>query len=99
MTAVAATNTHGAAMALSTDRTISYDPTGADTVVALAGGQTPTDTFIYTVESGNGEENVANVSGLVQGRREAPIMAALTVVMMGTRGGGIHKYAWGNDHL
>ncbi|WP_299752671.1 Ig-like domain-containing protein [uncultured Tateyamaria sp.] len=50
---VSATSANGAALTLNIDGTISYDPTDADTVQALAEGQTLTDTFTYTVSDGN----------------------------------------------
>ncbi|WP_298938447.1 tandem-95 repeat protein [uncultured Ruegeria sp.] len=72
--AVSTTSAHGATLTLNTDGTISYDPTGADAVQALAEGQTLTDTFTYTVEDGNGGESTASVSVVVRGRNEAPIV-------------------------
>ncbi|WP_299085827.1 tandem-95 repeat protein [uncultured Ruegeria sp.] len=75
VTAVSATSAHGATLTLSTDGTISYDPTNADAVQALAVGQTLTDTFTYTVEDGFGEESTANVSIVVHGANDAPVLA------------------------
>ncbi|WP_298938615.1 Ig-like domain-containing protein, partial [uncultured Ruegeria sp.] len=89
--AVSATSTHGATLVLNTDGTISYDPTGADSVQALAEGQTLTDTFTYTVDDGNGGESTATVSVVVHGRNEAPIF--------GTAGDDILTGNAGDDHL
>uniref|UniRef100_UPI003727AC40 tandem-95 repeat protein n=1 Tax=Yoonia sp. R2-816 TaxID=3342638 RepID=UPI003727AC40 len=75
VTAVSATSTHGAALTLNTDGTISFDPTGADAVQALAEGQTLIDTFTYTVEDGNGGENTATVFVVVRGTNDAPAAA------------------------
>ncbi|MDX8355765.1 tandem-95 repeat protein [Cognatiyoonia sp. IB215182] len=73
VTAVDATSAHGAALELHTDGTISYDPTNADAVQALAVGQTLTDTFTYTIEDGHGGENTATVSIVVHGANDAPV--------------------------
>ena len=75
VTAVSATSTHGAALTLNTDGTISYDPTGADAVRALERDQTLTDTFTYTVSDGHGEESTATVSIVVHGTNDAPVAA------------------------
>ncbi|WP_299775169.1 tandem-95 repeat protein [uncultured Tateyamaria sp.] len=72
---VSPTSTHDAVLTLNTDGTISYDPTGADAVQALAEGQTLTDTFTYTVEDGNGGESTATVSVVVHGANDAPVVA------------------------
>ncbi|WP_298938578.1 tandem-95 repeat protein, partial [uncultured Ruegeria sp.] len=76
---VSALSTHGATLTLNTDGTISYDPTGADDVQALAEGQTLTDTFTYTVKDGNGGESTATVSVVVQGTNDAPAAADDTI--------------------
>ncbi|WP_298938299.1 tandem-95 repeat protein [uncultured Ruegeria sp.] len=75
VTAVSTASAHGAVLTLNTDGTISYDPTGADAVQALAEGQTLTDTFTYTVEDGSGGESTANVSVVVHGTNDAPVVA------------------------
>ncbi|WP_299085449.1 tandem-95 repeat protein [uncultured Ruegeria sp.] len=77
VTAVSATSAHGAALTLNTGTisTISYDPTGADAVQALAEGQTLTDTFTYTVKDGSGGESTATVSVVVHGTNDAPVLA------------------------
>ncbi|WP_298937193.1 tandem-95 repeat protein [uncultured Ruegeria sp.] len=87
---VSATSTHGADLTLNTDGTISYDPTGADAVQALAFGQALTDTFTYTVEDGNGGESTATVSVVVHGRNE---------VIFGTDGNDILYGGNGIDTL
>ncbi|WP_299775948.1 tandem-95 repeat protein [uncultured Tateyamaria sp.] len=93
VTSVSALSAHGATLTLNTDGTISYDPTGADAVQALAEGQTLTDTFTYTVDDGNGGESTATVSVVVQGRNEAPI------VFVGTDFGDHIIGGSGNDEL
>ncbi|MFG5379850.1 Ig-like domain-containing protein, partial [Yoonia sp. R2-816] len=75
VTAVSATSEHGATLTLNTGGTISYDPTGAAAVQALAEGQTLTDTFTYTVSDGHGGESTATVSVVVHGTNDAPIVA------------------------
>ncbi|MFG5383632.1 Ig-like domain-containing protein, partial [Yoonia sp. R2-816] len=75
VTDVSATSTHGATLTLNTGGTISYDPTGAEAVQALAEGQTLTDTFTYTVSDGHGGESTATVSVVVHGTNDAPIVA------------------------
>ncbi|MDX8355777.1 Ig-like domain-containing protein [Cognatiyoonia sp. IB215182] len=92
VTGVSATSTYGAALTLNTDGTISYDPTGADAVQALAEGQTLTDTFTYTIADGNGGESTASVSILVHGKDEA-------LMIVGTTGGDILYGCAGNDYL
>uniref|UniRef100_UPI00261339C0 tandem-95 repeat protein n=1 Tax=uncultured Tateyamaria sp. TaxID=455651 RepID=UPI00261339C0 len=74
VTAVDPTSAHGAVLTLNTDGTISYDPTGADAVQALATGQTLIDTFTYTIEDGNGGEDTATVYVLVHGTNDAPVV-------------------------
>ncbi|WP_299752288.1 tandem-95 repeat protein [uncultured Tateyamaria sp.] len=93
VTSVSALSAHGATLTLNTDGTISYDPTGADAVQALAEGQTLTDTFTYTVDDGNGGESTATVSVVVLGRNEAPI------VFVGTDFGDHIIGGSGNDEL
>ncbi|WP_299752768.1 tandem-95 repeat protein [uncultured Tateyamaria sp.] len=75
VTDVSTTSTHGATLTLNTDGTISYDPTGAGAVQALAEGQTLTDTFAYTVSDGHGGESTATVSVVVHGTNDAPVVA------------------------
>ncbi|WP_298938580.1 tandem-95 repeat protein, partial [uncultured Ruegeria sp.] len=74
VTEVSALSAHGATLTLNSNGTISYDPTGADAVQAMAEGETLTDTFTYTVKDGNGSESTATVSVVVHGRNEAPIV-------------------------
>ncbi|EEE35165.1 vcbs repeat domain protein [Rhodobacteraceae bacterium KLH11] len=74
VTDVSATSTHGATLTLNSDGTISYDPTGADAVQALAEGQTLTDTFTYTVADDNGEDSTATVSVVLHGINDVPIV-------------------------
>ncbi|WP_299776046.1 tandem-95 repeat protein, partial [uncultured Tateyamaria sp.] len=75
VTAVSALSAHDAALTLNTDGTISYDPTNADAVQALADGETLTDTFTYTVKDGHGGESTATVSVVVHGTNDAPVVA------------------------
>ncbi len=63
ITAVNATSTEGASVTLATGGgTISYDPTTAANIQALAAGQTLTDTFTYTISDGNGGNGTATVT-------------------------------------
>ncbi|WP_299776062.1 tandem-95 repeat protein, partial [uncultured Tateyamaria sp.] len=75
VTAVDPTSAHGAVLTLNTDGTISYDPTGAADVQALAEGRTLIDTFTYTIEDGNGGEDTATVYVVVHGTNDAPVVA------------------------
>ena len=100
VTAVSAESAHGAVLTLNTDGTISYDPTGADAVQALAEGETLTDTFTYTVADGQGGESTATVSIVVQGRNEAPIFGtAGDDILTGTAGDDILNGVAGDDYL
>ena len=47
-----------------------YDPTDAQDIQALAGGETATDSFEYTVSDGNGGTDTASVSIALQGADE-----------------------------
>lgn len=58
------------------DGRIVYDPTAAGAIRALAGGETATDTFSYTIQMGNGALSLAVVKVTVTGTNDAPVLAA-----------------------
>ena len=69
-----ATSANGATVtldALSGD--ITYDPTAATAVQALADGETLFDTFTYTISDGNGGTDSATVTVEVAGANDAPV--------------------------
>jgi hypothetical protein len=53
---------------------ITYDPTQATTLQALAVGETATDTFDYTVSDGQGGTDTATVTLTVAGANDAPVV-------------------------
>jgi VCBS repeat-containing protein len=63
---------------LGPDGTVSYAPGGA--FVALAAGQTATDSFTYTVRDGAGLTSTATVSLTIRGVNDAPVANADTAV-------------------
>jgi VCBS repeat-containing protein len=69
---VAPTSAHGAAVSVSANGDVVYDPTNAHDVQALAAGQTLTDTFTYTVDDGHGGSSTATVQLVVAGINDAP---------------------------
>ncbi len=66
-------STLGAAITMNPDGTFLYDPTDADSLQALADGDTTTDTFTYTVDDGQGGSSVGTVSIEVTGINDAPV--------------------------
>jgi VCBS repeat-containing protein len=75
LTAVSAQSSHGATVSLVNGNVV-YDPTTAHDIQALAAGQTLTDTFTYTVSDGHGGSSTANVSLVVAGLNDAPVIDA-----------------------
>jgi VCBS repeat-containing protein len=75
VSAVSATSADGAAVTLS-GGTITYDPTHAATLQALAVGETATDTFSYTVSDGHGGTSTATATVNVVGLNDAPVFVA-----------------------
>ncbi|MCU1376745.1 MAG: hypothetical protein JWO68_4031, partial [Actinomycetia bacterium] len=73
VTAVSATSAKGATVSL-VGGTITYNPTSATALQALAEGETATDTFTYTVSDGNGGTSSATVTVTVQGTNDAPVI-------------------------
>ncbi|MDB5565949.1 MAG: hypothetical protein JWP84_2515 [Tardiphaga sp.] len=71
--AASATSAHGAAVSL-LNGVITYNPTGAAAVEALAAGQTLTDTFTYTVTDEHGATSTATVTLTVTGTNDAPVI-------------------------
>ncbi|MEC9345728.1 MAG: tandem-95 repeat protein [Pseudomonadota bacterium] len=61
----------GAAVAISSDGSFTYNPGGQfDT---LAAGETATDSFTYTVNDGNGGTDTGTVSITIEGANDAPV--------------------------
>ena len=52
---------------------VGYDPTGSETLQALAEGETAEDSFTYTVFDGNGGTDTAEVTLTVEGVNDAPV--------------------------
>ena len=73
ISAVSATSSNGASIVLNDDGTITYDPSGAQTIQALAAGETIEDSFAYTVSDGNGGTDTATVTLTVSGVNDAPV--------------------------
>jgi VCBS repeat-containing protein len=63
----------GALLTLNGDGSYDYDPNGS--FESLAGGQTATDTFTYTVSDGNGATDTATVTITINGVNDAPALS------------------------
>jgi VCBS repeat-containing protein len=63
----------GGALVTVSGSTISYDPTHAAKLQALAAGETTTDTFTYTVSDNHGGTDTATVTLVVAGINDAPV--------------------------
>ncbi len=74
VTAVDAVSAQGAAVAIASNGTFTYNPAGAATLQALSAGQTIQDTFTYTVSDGNGGTDTAIVTVTVTGVND-PVVA------------------------
>ncbi|MBR1241576.1 VCBS repeat-containing protein [Bradyrhizobium sp. AUGA SZCCT0274] len=72
LTGVSAISAFGATVTLN-GSTISYDPSSAAQLQALAAGQFATDTFTYTVSDGQGGTSTATVTLTVSGLDDAPV--------------------------
>ncbi len=73
---LSATSTRGAAVSVhSTSGTWTFDPNGVAAFVALAGGETATDTFTYTVDDGNGGTTQNTITITVTGVNDDPTAA------------------------
>ena len=73
VTAFDAVSAMGAAVSVNADGSFSYDPTGSPTIQALDAGDTPTDTFMYTISDGDTGTDTATVSINLDGVNDAPI--------------------------
>ena len=62
----------GAAISMNANGTITYDPTTAVAIQALAGGEKAVDTFTYTVKLSGGTLSTATVSVNLTGVNDAP---------------------------
>lgn len=71
-----AASVQGAVIAMATDGSFTYDPTGTAVIQALSVGQTLVDTFTYTVADADGGSDIVTVSITVSGRNEAPMAVA-----------------------
>lgn len=63
----------GAALRISSNGAMTYDPTGSATLQALAQGGQTTDTFTYTVSDNRGGTSTATITVTVNGLNDAPI--------------------------
>ena len=63
---------------------ISYDPTSAAALQALAAGEIVTDTFTYTISDGHGGTSTATASVQVFGVNDAPVVLAIAGDSAGT---------------
>ncbi len=71
ISAVDATSANGAALSISNGgRTVTYDPTAAAAIQALAAGATLDDMFSYTVSDGTGGVDIATVTIRIAGAAE-----------------------------
>ena len=80
---VSSTSANGAAVTLS-GTNITYDPTSAAAVQALAAGETLTDTFTYTISDGHGGTSTATATVQVSGINDAPVVQAIAGDSTGT---------------
>lgn len=87
ISAVDATSTLGAAVTLNPDGSLTYDPTGAATILALAEGDTLEDTFSYTLSDGTGGTDTATVTVGVGGADGDPILTGPAPDLSVTGGG------------
>ena len=75
ITSVSASSAKGAVVTYnSTTGQISYDPTNAATIQALAAGATTTDTFTYTINDGHGGTSTATATITINGVNDAAII-------------------------
>ena len=79
-TSLPATSTHGAALKLNADGSVTYDPTASDSLRGLTLGQLIADTFTYRIKDQFGAvSGTATVSLRVSGQNRAPTAVADTV--------------------
>jgi VCBS repeat-containing protein len=62
----------GADVSVSSDGSVTYDPTVSDTLNALSVGEQVEDSFVYYADDGNGGEDTATVTITVTGINDAP---------------------------
>ncbi len=68
-----ATSTNGAFVYINSDGTVTYDPTSAAAIQALAAGETITDTFTFTIrDEHDAISNQATATITVRGANDAP---------------------------
>ncbi len=73
VTAADVTSQYGAIVSVNADGTLSYDPTGSDTLQDLAVGESLDDTFSYTIADVHGATASATVTVTVEGRNDDPV--------------------------
>ena len=71
-----ATSAKGAIVTIQADGSFVYDPTGSTVLQGLAQGQSTTDTFLFTVDDGNGGQYSAVVTITVTGLNDQPTARA-----------------------
>ncbi|MCX7428283.1 MAG: Ig-like domain-containing protein [Planctomycetia bacterium] len=71
-----ATSAKGATVTIQADGSFVYDPTGSAQLQGLAQGQSTTDTFLFTVDDGNGGQYSAVVTITVTGLNDQPTARA-----------------------
>ena len=64
--------------------TITYDPTGAESIQSLAQGVSIDDTFQYTIVSDDGSMATATVTIRVTGVDDEPAMSSMVAMLMTT---------------
>ncbi len=67
------TSTRGATVTVAADGSYTYNPTGSNTLQAMAEGEILVDTFDYTIDDGHGETSTATVSITVTGLNDNPV--------------------------
>ncbi len=73
VTAVDALSAKGAAVAIASNGTFTYNPTAAVALQALNAGESIVDTFTYTVSDGKGGTSTATVAVTVTGLNDVPV--------------------------
>lgn len=81
VTAADAVSAQGAVVTLNAGN-ISYDPSGVTAFIALATGDTLSDSFSYTVNDGNGGTDTATVGITVTGVNDPPVVVLATCSTM-----------------
>jgi len=88
ITSVSASSALGAALLLNAGGSVSYDPTGAAALAALAESDRQEDSFTYTVSDGFGGSAEATATVIVSGEDVAPIQTGTQDDIAGYHGTG-----------